>query len=180
MRSFSAVAVEELAQRQRVGGLGQPEQRLPMELLRSLTGDAQGAADGGEGLRRRVGQPVVGDDDVGQAERKLNYQAPQGRQHLVLRNHYLHIAGRLGRPGVELLPGLALGFLHGPPHRSAHRAGRIGAERHPALRIVASGGPPQRQPSSLHGRRIAQHTQPLLAHHPVHQPLVFYQRLGGH
>jgi hypothetical protein len=47
-----------------MGGMGQPEHGLHVELVDALAADAQGAADGGKGAGWGVMEAVVGDDDV--------------------------------------------------------------------------------------------------------------------
>ena len=63
----SAVALEDVAQGEGMGRMGQPEQGGDVELLYSLTGDAEGPTDLGEGLGGVTVEAIVGDDDLGQA-----------------------------------------------------------------------------------------------------------------
>jgi hypothetical protein len=62
----SAVAAEEVAQGKGMGGMGQPEEAGDVQLLNSLTGDAESPTDLGEGLGLVAVQAIVGDDDLGQ------------------------------------------------------------------------------------------------------------------
>jgi len=51
-----------------VGGVAQPQEGLDVQLLDTLAGEAQGGADGGEGLGGLPAQAVVGDHDLAEAE----------------------------------------------------------------------------------------------------------------
>jgi hypothetical protein len=62
----SAVAAEEVAQGKGMGRMGQPEQGGDVELLNSLTGDAESPTDLSEGLGPVAVQAIVGGDDLGQ------------------------------------------------------------------------------------------------------------------
>jgi hypothetical protein len=61
------VALEEVAQAEGVGGLGQPAEGRYVQLLDALAGETQSGGDGGEGAGEGAVEAVVGDDDQAQA-----------------------------------------------------------------------------------------------------------------
>lgn len=155
----------------------QPAQGFDVQLLDALARHAQVLADGGEGLGWRIGQAIVRHDDRAQAFRELRHQTAHRRRHQLTPNGALGFGHGLRRLVTQHLAREGLRGSDRLPDRPADGRHRIAAERHAALRIVTLDRPPQRQPPRLHGGDIAQLAQPLLVHHPMHQPLMFDQRL---
>ena len=172
----AGVAGQELAQLLGVGWMGQPQQRLDVELLHALAGQTEPGADGGEALRRVCAQPVVGHDDVVQAGWEVGDEGAESALH-VEAVEFLHpIGGRQGGRGpLWGCPTCPLIVGDSSPHRAGNGRDRVGAELGAPAGIVVLEGLPEPDPSGVESIGEGQPAAPLLAHDPAHQAFV-----GGH
>jgi hypothetical protein len=173
------VAADKLTQLERMGRVRQPQERLCMDLLDALPGDAQPLGDGTPGLRGVPGEAIACHDDVRQPARQTTDQVAQRIADEKTR-YLVQGSCRIQRGGGRSQPSGAregdvcrrLALNHCPPHGAPNGRHSIGRESVPTLRIVAPEGVPQSNPASLDCILVRQRSKPLTVDHPVHEILV--------
>jgi len=159
--------------------VGQPEESFDVELAGPLPRQAQGPTDGGEGLRGTTVQAVASDDDVVQGTRQTGHQAVKSLTDKDSLSCFLKIGSLLGWMGDEKLLRMRLGLGHGPPNGSLDGWDSVGGEGSATCGVVAPQSLPQGDATYVQGLGIGEISQPLAAHHPVHQPFVLGQGMGN-
>ena len=168
----SAVSFEEAAQWQGMGGMGQPQDGAVMQLVHALAADTQSLADGGECLGWIVTQSVVGDDDLAQAEGEPLDEVEKREAHLGVVDDLVKIDGfgqtcrGLGRRDQAPMES------DSAPDGTGDGWNSVGAEGGASSRVIALQSGPEAKTAFVQGIPEWQTPQPLLTHHPAHQPLV--------
>ena len=151
--------------------------------MRPLPTDAEPLSDRGEGPRWLSIQTGVPDHHLLERRRQLPDERPDRALDLGPLDPLDRRAGRidqLDRPP----PGPTHRDRPHPrpgdrrPDRPPNGRDRVGTEAGPAARVIPDQGSPQPEPALVQGVGERQLPQPLLAHHPAHQPLVPRQLLS--
>jgi hypothetical protein len=133
--------LEERTQSERVGGLGEKEQRLDVEVLDALARHAEALSDLGEGLWGQAAEAVVGGDDLPQARREHAEQAGELGVDLTTVESLGDVGGIDRQDEKSVLEcwqrGQRLVVGNRFPDGARDRDDGVGAEPGPSRRIVA-------------------------------------------